>query len=338
MKKKNRGRNRCGYGVFLSMFFVDFKTLSPDTKSELLVAHAVREDDEIDLISIDSTLTPPDRVPPSVHEVIRLAARHWRLLPPSVTDAWNERAEILNSRPLSGKFIKIPKVIKVSSDVIKSMTLDWEEFTRQFTDSIRRNPKKGDSERRFKFGNKTVTLHNMTYKNTYLSFLLKLCLFGRDLSNFTENEMVFRKKKTTVVHIASKQRMCELFTLNKLCCVTKDVDNAEGTDVGSTYFCCGKVCIMRDGKELVGYILSESRLFWKVKLETNDMVLIRKVNFVTGKNTGSYFYETDDKRNRMRVTEYNPIRIKIYESGKITMILNRCLVDSDGNLIIHRRR
>ena len=72
---------------FLSMFFVDFKTLSPDTKSELLVAHAVREDDEIDLISIDSTLTPPDRVPPSVHEVIHLAARHWRLLPPSLTDA-----------------------------------------------------------------------------------------------------------------------------------------------------------------------------------------------------------------------------------------------------------
>ena len=72
---------------FLSMFFVDFKTLSPDTKSELIIAHAVREDDDIDLISIDNTLTPPHRVPPTVHEVICITARHWRLLPPSVTNA-----------------------------------------------------------------------------------------------------------------------------------------------------------------------------------------------------------------------------------------------------------
>ena len=42
--------------------------------------------------------------------------------------------------------------------------------------------------------------------------------------------------------------------------------------------------------------------------------------------------------NEMRVEDYDPIRIKLHSSGKVTFILNRVLVDNNNKLIIHRKR
>ena len=116
--------------------------------------------------------------------------------------AWNERAAKLNDWPLPGQFTRIPKIVKFKSDLTKAMTLDWEQFKRQFHNSIKRIPSKGESEKAFKFGKESVNLKNMVYRNTYLNFLLKLCLFGRDLSKLSHHDIVSNNRKTAVVHIA----------------------------------------------------------------------------------------------------------------------------------------
>ena len=310
-EKKSRSRSSCGWHVFVSNFFADYKMLEPDHQTKLLIGYSVREDN-IDLMSIDSILTPPEQAPPNVYEVIKLAAMHWRSLSPSMIKAWNQRAAKLNNRPLSGRFTSVPKTImKDKSNLALAMTLDWEEFTRQFHNSIKRVPSSGESEKVFMFGKESVKLKNMVYRNTYLNFLLKLCLFGHDFSKVSHHELVSNNIKTAIVHIASKKRMCELFTINGLCCASGDIDNEDCTGVGSSYFCCGKVSICRKGRSIVGYIISESRLFWKVHLITNEIVSVRKVKYDDELNCYKYLVDGEGS-NEMRVEDYDPVRIKLY--------------------------
>ena len=160
-EKKNKSRSRCGWHAFVSMFFADYKMLPAEHQIELLIACSIREDND-DIISIDSILTPPEQALPNVYEVVKLTAMHWRSKSRSMVKAWNERAAKLNDWPLPGQFTRIPKIVKFKSDLTKAMTLDWEQFTRQFHNSIKRIPLKGESEKAFKFGKESVKLKNIT--------------------------------------------------------------------------------------------------------------------------------------------------------------------------------
>ena len=124
-----------------------------------------------------------------------------------------------------------------------------------------------------------------------------------------------------------------------MCCARGDIDidNKDYTGVGSTYFCCGKVIICRNGRSIIGYILSGSTLFWRVHLTTDEIVTVRKVKYNNELN--SYKYSVDDEEgNEMRVEDYDPVRIKLYSSEKVIFILNRVLVDNNNKLIIRRKR
>ena len=136
-------------------------------------------------------------------------------------------------------------------------------------------------------------------------------MFGHDFSKVSHHELVSNNVKTAIVHIASKKRMCELFTINSLCCASGDIDNEDCTGVGSSYFCCGKVSICRKGRSIVGYIISESRLFWKVHLITNEIVSVRKVKYDDELNCYKYLVDGEGS-NEMRVEDYDPVRIKLY--------------------------
>ena len=130
--------------------------------------------------------------------------------------------------------------------------------------------------------------------------------------------------------------MCELFTINSLCYAREDIDNEDCTGVGSTYFCCGKVSICRNGRSIIGYILNESILFWSVHLTIDEIVTVRKVKY--NNDLKSYKYLVDrEGSNEMRVEDYDPVRIKLYSSGKFRFILNRVLVNNNNKLIIHRK-
>ena len=83
--------------------------------------------------------------------------------------AWNKRACKLNARALSGKFTHIPKSVKVNSDLTVAMTLDWEEFTRQYHNSIKQIPVQGESEKVFKFGNESVKFKKIWFIVTLIS-------------------------------------------------------------------------------------------------------------------------------------------------------------------------
>ena len=128
--------------------------------------------------------------------------------------------------------------------------------------------------------------------------------------------------------------MCELFTINGLCYAREDIDNEDCIGIGSTYFCCGKVSICRNGRSIIAYILNESTLFWIVHLTTDEIVTVPKKKY----NHELKYYKYLVGTNEMRVEDYDPIRIKLHSSGKVTFILNRVLVDNNNKLIIHRKR
>ena len=107
--------------------------------------------------------------------------------------------------------------------------------------------------------------------------------------------------------------MCELFSINALCCTSGDIDNNDCTGVGDTYFTCGKVNICRNGKLVIGYVLEESSLLWNVQLITREVVSVRQYN----NKLNAYNYSVNSKlSNEMIVEDFDPVWIKIYKIGK----------------------
>ena len=76
-----------------------------------------------DIISLDSTLTIAT---PNCHEIIRVAAKHWRSMTDQLRECWRNRATKLNSRPIPGRFDRVPDAIEESihDDICATLTLD----------------------------------------------------------------------------------------------------------------------------------------------------------------------------------------------------------------------
>ena len=108
------GRNRLGFHVFLSRFILDFRMLSLYQQrmkiKKIIQINLFPSDD----ISIDSTSSIIDE---KVHHkfVMKLACKYWsHLYNYNMKDAWKNRAIILNSRKLKGKFVSISNDITCS--------------------------------------------------------------------------------------------------------------------------------------------------------------------------------------------------------------------------------
>ena len=101
-----------------------------------------------------------------------------------------------------------------------------------------------------------------------MSYLLQLTIFGNKGSNLKCNEMIYKSTKTMLVHIASKQRMDSLLKKED-CCATEYPTKNKGIITAS-----GKVNIIRNEKNILGYILEESNSKWKIILKNNKMIWI----------------------------------------------------------------
>lgn len=65
-------------------------------------------------------------------------------------------------------------------------------------------------------------------------------------------------------------------------------------------------------------------------------MLLSKVKF--DKEELKYTFPIDEGDNKMKVLAYEPIRIKIYQSGKMVYISNRVDIDNNDHLLIHQKR
>ena len=132
--------------------------------------------------------------------------------------------------------------------------------------SITKPPRRTLASLTYKFGKEWVKLQSQSYRDIQMSYLLKLTIFGPNKCNLKSNEVVYKTKKIMVVNIASKKRFDMLF-VKEGCCVTEFTIKSNGIITA-----CGKVNIMRNGKNIIGYILEETKMIWKIILKNDHLI------------------------------------------------------------------
>ena len=237
-------RQRIGYHLFLGYYFTKYNELSSVDKYErMYFPHnpQVLADD----ISVDSTDTLP-----TIHisEVMKDAGKSWRLCNESVKNAWDMRALSLNKRPIPGHFSRLPRQISidgVEENLKIALQMDWSNFCKVMKKSITRSPKSNHAEQYLRFGRELIQLSNHAHFLMYLSYLVRVALFGNYYEQIKKNEIVYQTPSVTVIHITSLDRMKSLFSLGGLLSVF--IKNATGIMMHSTR---GNLSLEIDGKEM----------------------------------------------------------------------------------------
>ena len=204
----HHGRERKGFHVYLSRFFLDFRGLSEEGQTGALLEivnirnHANISWTESDLDSVDSTDTP------EIHSrhinVLRLACKRWNEMTFVSVESWKKRAALLNERPIPGRYDEIPGVfVHFERTVLDSMHQDWEKMFRIFKNAIVRPPKRHISNLQVSFGKERVSIHSQSYKAFYFNVLMQQVTIGDQCISLKECERVESSKKVWVIHIAS---------------------------------------------------------------------------------------------------------------------------------------
>ena len=283
-EKSHRSRTRYGYHVFQSRYLDDFRNLPDMDQQELIRGRDWRlraEGNFLDLTmsddedSIDSTDTPPGKTPVKGSELGRVVGIHWRNLPRDVQIAWNTRAGNLNKLLLPGKFLRAPRCFSVGNMnfeeyALFSMSNEWFDVCKIIHHTLWTKPRSRLCAKAYTFGKERVQLYSQTYRVFVMTDLLRFALLKRVRNVFRNSEKVYETTLVTVVHMHSKDRMHEVFTLNKLCSTIVEKN-------GRIHSCAGKVILRKDGKDIVGYIISEKGNTWTVHLVTNDKISVTRV-------------------------------------------------------------
>ena len=176
--------------------------------------------------------------------------------------AWVERVDILNRRPIPGRYIAIHIEVGEGDgllmNVLWSLSTDWSNMVRLLRRCITRKPKGIDSQVVCCFGDERVRLGSQSFRKFNLPYLLRLSLFGEEYSNLHDNELVKKTVRCIVLHIASMRRVKKLLTVENECGVSFLENNR-------TLSCCGKVNMTnRNGGNMLGYIIDETKLAFKI--------------------------------------------------------------------------
>ena len=64
------------------------------------------------------------------------------------------------------------------------------------------------------FDNEIVKMDNQAYRVFSISFVIQVTIFGLDMSRLRADEIISKKKKVTLVHLASQKSIKDLFMMN----------------------------------------------------------------------------------------------------------------------------
>ena len=183
----------------------------------------------------------------------------------------------------------------------------------------------------YKFGPEKVRVGEMVFRKFFINRLMSRVLFGMDFQKFMPHEVMYRddrNRRTSLFHVASQQRMDELFTVEGWSAVTFEGEVGIKT-------CAGRVNVVRrvpDGRQFnqEGYIrecLEDSVL---VKLADEEEVWLEKPKW--DEDNGYVYAEVTES---LSINYYDPIRIIINVDGSIQMILSRITFQYDTYKLIH---
>ena len=329
----SRHRHKTGYNVFQSCFYHDWNMLSAEEKKVVLIStniHSVLGYDDEDSVVSDPPITGGDQA--------RLCGKCWRQASLLLKDAWNDRAAVINQLPVIGSFTEVPEVVerRGQDGICLSMTLEYDRFVRFINGALKKkNESFNESVKMKTFGKESFCLQTQIFRSMFLNHLLKLTFFGHKNSKLNLNETVYKTSNCCVVHIASYERMIQLFTINEVCAFVYVGEDAK-------YTCGGKVVLKHrvTNKQSIGYVMSEDNRTNKmsVQLESGLTVSLKKPTFGEQED-GTWGFGWDDINDdeQYNIMQYWPIRFKLLKSGFIHMTLNKFklrLTNNNLNIIL----
>ena len=101
--------------------------------------------------------------------------------------------------------------------------------------SIKNESCRNMSQKEYAMGGKAkILVGTQSFRRCAMNSLIHLCLFGDKYEKLMKTEVIYRTKKMCIVHIASLQRIKQLFILSGLC-------DVEFSIRGIRHSCGGKV-------------------------------------------------------------------------------------------------
>ena len=309
-------RQRLGYHLFLGYYFSKYRELLPAEK------HASFLDDDS---SFDSTDDPPVL---HASQVMRHAGQSWRDLPDSQKNAWNLRASLLNNRPIPGHLNRLPLTIRcdgVEQNTKCAIEVDWLHFCKVMKRSVTKSPPRSHAGLYVNFGGVRTPLSNKSYHSMYLSYIVRIAIFGKYYERLKKNEIIYQTSLVTVIHIASLERMKNLFCLGGLSSVL--FCDKERTMEHST---CGKLYLEINGREMNGYIIKSNQRNLTVQLENNERIETRCPKW----DNESLEYKYSTLATNYTITSYQPNMFSISSStGQFKYLINRFTTDNDNDIV-----
>ena len=317
-ERTHTSRQRHPYHVFLSQFCTKYKALNIQQKKDLLIKLRVIRPDEHNLEDSDDDSVLTVAMPGAGH-IMKAASKVWRDSGLDLKAAWGERANRLNLRPPNdGRFEAVPDFVNDKA-VLESLSGEWKHFVSILKLSTTMNITKcrPTSISTYVYGNERVTVGAQNYRTFFLSHLLKLSIFGSPLYfKLLDHEIIYKRRRETIVFIYSHRRMSELFIFGGL-------SGAEFYKDGLKYVSCAKVNLRDNrGRNIIGYVMDEDRLSLKMKVDGEDnLIVIRRPEYDT--HDGRFMYNTAFGRQRgYQMTQLWPIRMKLNNSGQSNYMLS----------------
>ena len=320
-----QSRKATSYSTYLSWFVIQFRQLDDKTRKRVCIQSGVHREEEYMGAEDDSVISNPVV---SYHQIMKMGVMRWRGMSRELKCGWKERAEMVNSLPILGRYTQPPEHLIGTLDTVVVITLNQEfnRFAQSVKISLRRSYKNKNYSAVKSFGMERVTIGYQIFKSFFISHLLTTTFFGPSLCFLRGYEIVAKCSSSTLIHLHSRRRIIELFTENELCAF-------EYMDGDETITVAAKIILndLATGKEIYGYVVDEYGSNIDCKLADGSEFKCKRPDYLV--DMGSWLFYPDDD-NKYKVIHYSPIRIRLLKSGNCQMTYNRFkLRDKSTNII-----
>ena len=184
-------------------------------------------------------------------------------------------------------------------------------------------------------------LLSQSYRRYQLNHLVQIIAFGENFNNLEPREIIKKSENVTFVHIASGRRISELLQVDgDVACEYVDEEN------DLHYQAVGKVNVIKNGRNIIGYILDETLVGkWEIILRNNETVYLPPVEYFSLELDDNDIFSNSSSQEEgyvfdmeipdvWTITEYWPIRMKFTKNAieNWQYTLSRLVVSSSGEV------
>ena len=361
LKSANRALNL--YQAFCIKFYIDFSSLTPAVKQQVLLLfrpavgqvdgdiHLDDDEEEERGEAAAAAGLNDDADAVANHRLdfvarIRLAADIWRGYTQPVREAWKAYALKLNRLRVPGLVTVLPPhfysftvrgttapACSLSLLCMHSMFEEWTAIVSFIRNSILMGYRNGEPQNaEYYFGRERITIGMQIFRRYIkISKLLKTLLFGNNFEKVSDF-VVYRSNAKLVLHIHSNQDLNRLFTVAGLSAFSFWNNQR-------AYHGAAKIHLQYGQANYHGYVMNKtSSSPSQLSIRCND-------NSVVKMPAPTEFHETDLKWNfrdgtytyqqqEFTQTEYHPIRIVLsrtkHKICRMTYLMHRCALERHG--------